>query len=121
MTDTLRMADVLTEADEVTPGWLTSVLRDCGALSSGHVKNVEIVTSPERMLLKVPRQERLPSEEVLFYDRVGSEIQGISLVRCFHAKYEERTGKSHLLLEDVSQSHYDLFGVCGHTKKQYIL
>ena len=127
------MADVLTEADEVTPGWLTSVLRDYGALSSGHVKGVEIVTSrktppsvltslrvdysskvdgtpPERMFLKVPRQERLPSDgkEVLFYDRVGSEIQGISLVRCFHAKYEERTGKSHLLLEDVSQSHYTI-------------
>ena len=41
--------DVITSIEEVTPAWLTQALRQCCALLTGHVEDVE-ATSDERDL-----------------------------------------------------------------------
>ena len=43
--------------------------------------------------------------EVEFYHNVAPEIGCPPLVRCYDAAFDEKTGRSHLLMEDLTESH----------------
>jgi hypothetical protein len=45
-------------------------------------------------------------KEVFFYDVLAPTMPAIPTVRCFDAVYDPAAGKGHLLLEDLSLTHY---------------
>ena len=128
------MNEVLTNAEQVTPTWLTDVLRKSGCLPQGHVTKVrqgkefqtpvsqvvhleidyspnESIAAPSRLFLKMTKpnlQEELVGigeKEVTFYRTLAARINPSSLVRCFDAVYDEQERQFHLLLEDLSETH----------------
>jgi hypothetical protein len=116
-------------ADEVTPEWLTDVLRREGCLARGEVAGVRVAESralivssiarleisytagaegPARLFLKVstPRlQAHFSRREVDFYSTVARASPELPLVRCYDAAFSEHSGASHLLLEDLTETH----------------
>lgn len=116
----------------VTPGWLTQVLRQSGTLPQGEVKAVDIQlngafnsltshltlrysddaprSAPTRLVLKRNTQEdwckRAQAREVRFYKAVAAlpELSQV-IVPCYVADYDEQSGNSYLLLQDVSETH----------------
>ena len=129
------MGNVLTDIEDVTSVWLTEVLRRNGCLYQGHVTNVrkwgmkltpvsQVVhldvdysngasgAVPPKLFLKMTKpdlQEELAGigeGEVKFYNKVASKISPRSLVRCYEAAYDDQEKRFHLLMEDLSATHF---------------
>ena len=120
---------VITEPDQVTRGWLTTVLTRAGALTEGAVEHFDITTDVRRLSsnaqLQVeyapgssgerPRflflktvdctQHPFGPSEVHYYTRDYVGVEAAPLVRCFDAVYSESPAGYHLLLEDMSKTH----------------
>jgi len=121
-------------ADEVSPEWLTSVLRRSGYLGKGEVVAVgkrlsgrqgfssdgfhlEITYSgevsksaPTYLFLKVGKPGSFEGlrKEIEFY-RVSEDVQeNLPVPRCFDADYSPSLRTSHLLLQDLSRTHFAL-------------
>lgn len=126
------MSDVITTIEEVTPDWLTTVLRRSGELPRGSVRTVtpegnpafnSAVThlaltlspaapssAPTRVLLKRNINEewaiRAGATEVAFYTLVESQSTPLPVVpRRYDAAYDAVSGASHLLLRDLTDTH----------------
>lgn len=115
--------------EEVTPEWLTDVLRREGCLARGEVAGVRVALSralvvssvarlevsytagaegPARLFLKLstPRvQPHFSRREVDFYKTVARASPELPLVRCYDAAFSEHSGAAHLLLEDLMETH----------------
>jgi hypothetical protein len=127
------MRDVITDASQLTADWLQAVLGRQGSLGRGRViaidKSAHQTTTstvvwlsvrysggaadsaPSRLLLKISRPGFHPQfgeNEVAFYRRVAPAMENPPVVRCFDAAYSPETTKSHLLLEDLSDSHVEV-------------
>jgi hypothetical protein len=130
------MAEVISDAAEVTPEWLTLRLRHNGFLPRGRVSGVHVKSSrtltvsivsrlgveyaddapplsPRDLFLKVSNPNFVPAlarqntpAEMVFYNSVSREMPDPPLPRCFDAAFSPATGHSHLLLEDLSETHY---------------
>jgi hypothetical protein len=130
------MENVITTPEQVTPKWLTSVLRKGGFLKRGHVigvKNkltktlvVSVVSrleigysvdapasAPSKLFLKISRpnlsqavSSELNSKEVEFYRTIAREMNDPPFIHCYDAAYSAESDKSHLLLEDLSETHF---------------
>ncbi len=126
------MAEPITSAEQLTPEWLTERLRLNGHLARGrvsrlslehfetlfsHIYRLEVTYSPSaapslprRLLLKAHFTDneafaRMGRDEVLAY-RVHTEaMTDPPLVRCFDAAAFADSRGSHLLLEDLSETH----------------
>ena len=121
---------LITSLSNVTPQWLTGVLRRVGALQHGSVVDIATETrsttfctvahlrvtyspetaGPERLFLKFSLPQRPVSTpesgaEVLFYRHVAPRTAG-PLVRCFDAVFSAEGGRLHVLLEDLSDTHF---------------
>ena len=115
---------------QLTPAWLTQVLRAHGHLARGRVVHIDNVytsetlpsrharfvvtysaeappTAPARLFLKMPRPEALPAaeRETLFYATIAPRMPALPLVPCYGAGATE-TGTPYLLLADVSATHH---------------
>jgi len=124
------MREVISDVSQITTDWLSDVLGEYGCLSSGRVLSIEMSVSPTmtstvarlgvcypegvpdaapaRLLLKMSRPGFHPQfgeSEVDFYRRVAPAMQDPPVVRCFDAAYSPETEQSHLLLEDLVDSH----------------
>lgn len=123
------MTKVVRDAGEVTPEWLTGVLRADGRLDDGRVTAVHACGSfetppstmtrlevtysadlpglPSRLLLKIPKPERLPAgdREVVFYRDVERTMDPSPAVTCFDAAFDDSDGSFHVLLADVGETH----------------
>lgn len=123
------MSEPLRGPDEVTPEWLTDVLRREGCLARGEVAGVRVALSralvvssvarlevsytagaegPPRLFLKVstPRvQPHFSRREVDFYKTVARASPELPLVKCYDAAFSEHSGAAHLLLEDLMETH----------------
>ena len=125
----------ITNPDQVTPEWLTQVLRQSGHLACCEVTQVCVAVdssytstiahvgpsysedtpagAPTHLFLKVSRpsaQQRVVGSaqrraEVEFYNRVVTLMPGAPVVRCYQAIYNAETGASHLLFDDLSTTH----------------
>jgi hypothetical protein len=112
---------------------LTRTLRRAGVLADGEVCNVEILgaadhmvsqafrlrlqyrgaapDAPIRLFLKVPTGQRptLPGsdlpKEIAFYAHVPRSSASGWVPRCFEAQWNSAGGQSHILLEDLAESH----------------
>jgi hypothetical protein len=123
---------VISTIEEVTPAWLTVVLRRENVLPQGRVVAIEkqpnsafnstvvhlkptysvagASSMPHRLLLKCNLKEawavRAGEREVAFYQMVkGLRDHPPVVVRCYDAAYNATTGDSRILLEDLSESH----------------
>lgn len=124
------------DASEVTPQWLTEKLRSSGALPQGEVAGVRRANdnstsativrlelehtddaprgAPRRLLLKIARpdpDQRIVGNqgrrnEVDFHTRIAGRMNDPPVVRCHDAAYSQSDGGCHLLLDDLSATHY---------------
>jgi len=133
---TARVHEPVASVEQVTPEWLTETLRRGGSLERGRVTGVRVratqthpvsiishlevayapdasSAAPTQLFLKVsnpnfePAAPRArPPEEIEFYNDVAPRMPAAPLPRCFDAAYSPTTGRAHLLLEDLSATHY---------------
>jgi hypothetical protein len=117
------MSDVITNVDQVTPEWLTDKLQLSGALQHGRVAQIEksprrgaaifpleltyssdsVGARPSRLIFKIGRLA-----EGRFYRDLTPVMAGVACVpHCHGAEYSEATRCSHLLLADVSATHFE--------------
>lgn len=128
---------VITSVDQVTPEWLTAALTSSGALAAGSVAGVEPAAGignwssnailrvhysvdakgarPASLFLKMVSTDTGDDEffgesEVAYYIRDYVDVPSAPLVRCHHAAYSEADHAYHLLLDDVSASHFEASG-----------
>jgi hypothetical protein len=124
------MPDVIASLEQLTPERLTRALEASGILPVGHVTAVEpgpvpdvgslVVpllltyspeapqTAPPRLILKLPHRTRRKNgwKEVSFYTTVAAQMTDPPTVRCYEAVFDAETERFHLLLEDLSASHW---------------
>lgn len=127
---------VITKLDQITTGWLTSVLTHSGALNRGAVQSFELGagqgnwstsanlkvtyttdaqgTLPKRLFLKMVDTDTGDGEfftdgEVTYYTRDYVDVKNAPLLRCYDALYSKDINRYHLLLEDVSETHIEAY------------
>jgi len=117
------------------PEYLTRALIRCGVLRDGRVSSVVVDSSkptilsriirlrlsyegatgdaPASLILKTGLPERAQSNagqrEVAFYLQVSQAMSAPLVPRCFDASWHQGTRDWHLLLEDLSDSHFALW------------
>ncbi len=128
---------VLTDFAQVTPDWLTGVLRDHGDLPQGEVTGVEKnvadtntaqvaqlrltysgdapEAAPERLFMKFDDRRR----EVDFYRLIAPATDASPTLTCYSAAYSETQNRAHLLIEDVSKTHAEPVKALPPTRPQY--
>jgi hypothetical protein len=127
--------ELITDLNQVTPTWLTGTLGKNGYLPRGKVvgvkrefwKNTELSiivrltvnyssdalpSLPSRLLLKYSkpnvsskRASLLSQKENEFYAVVARAMTNPQAPKCYDGFYSPELGKSHLLLEDLSETH----------------
>lgn len=125
----------IASVDQITPDWLTHILRHSGHLPQGHV--VSIATpdrssnsegpgfhsqnrmairyssdaspkAPSRLYLKAQAgalHKSAGGREVAFYHSAAAQMSYPPAPICFDAAHDPESGAYHLLLEDVSETH----------------
>ena len=118
-----------------SPAWLTSALRDAGALAAGEVRDVRVLSprttpastvtrlavgdgagapasAPTRLFLTTPRPElprdvsrHLGEREVRLYWDLAPAMPEAPLIRCHSAACSPTDGGWHLLLHDLTDTH----------------
>ena len=129
------MSSVISNPDSVSSHWLTNILHRDSCLQQGKVINIQVTTdtsytstiarlnltyshdaspnAPKQLFLKLSRfdskqhvigsTQRL--NEVIFHNKVALLMERPPIAHCYNAVYCEQTGSSHLLFEDLSESH----------------
>lgn len=121
------MINVLAPHEQITTAWLTSVLHQAGVLERGEVVSFELQATgafnsqtdhlvllysvntprntPTRFVLKRNAQED-GEYEVKFYNLVASlPDHPRIIIPCYAAAYDKNSGNSHVLLQDLSETH----------------
>jgi len=125
---------VITNLEQVTPAWLTAVLRQSGAVTEGSVESFELNTGqgnwsksgsfkvtyskdakgslPKKLFLKMVEtdwgeDEWFTDSEVSFYTRDYIDVTSAPLLRCYSGAYSQEDKRYHLLLDDVSDTHIE--------------
>jgi thiamine kinase-like enzyme len=123
------MQALISNINQVTPTWLTDVLREGGYLPEGYVKEVQLQpnlkaksqiiplhlqysvdapnSAPSRLILKIskPLLEESP-KEFAFYSFVSTNMTDLPIIRCYEAVYSPSMRQGHLLLQDLSDTHF---------------
>jgi hypothetical protein len=119
------MSDVITSIEQVTPEWLTEALRRAGVLPVGEVAAVEArsaatttataipinlrysddapESAPRKLFLKLGRRK----SEVDFYHHIYPALRDVPTIRCYDAAFANELGCSHLLMDDISDTHVE--------------
>jgi hypothetical protein len=123
---------LITHLDQVTPEWLTAVLRRSGALEHGAVTGFDIDAGrgnwstsgslrlrytpdatgerPPRLFLKMVDTDLGDGEyfgpsEVEYYIRDYIDVPDAPLLRCYDGQFSPELQRYHLLLADISDTH----------------
>ena len=127
------MATYIPIVNDITPPWLSAVLRQAGTLPQGEVTTIEREatgdfigsythrlcvryssdappTAPQYLFLKRNREStwarEASAEEVKFYSFLTSlPDHPLVTVSCYAAAYDEESGNSYLLLQDLTETH----------------
>jgi hypothetical protein len=128
------MSEVITEVEQLTPERLTDLLRADGVLAQGRVLEVQLeadesgqaqlahltleyssdapAPAPRRLFAKLARHDRtypgyeaVSQNEALFYRIFAPLIGAPPLVRCYAVEYDPQRRRTHLLLEDIAETH----------------
>lgn len=126
---------LIADVAQATPARLTTILREQGCLDRGAVvtvrkespyfSEVSVLSRltldyssdapaevPARLLLKISKvQSEWPVQngphEVDFYTTIVKVMRHAPVVRCYDAVYCSQSGRSHLLLDDLSATHFE--------------
>jgi len=125
---------VITNLEQITPAWLTSVLTKSGAITDGAVESFELDTGqgnwsesgsikvayskdaqgslPKKLFLKMVEtdwgdDESFTDSEVRYYTRDYIDLSDAPLLQCYSAAYSKELERYHLLLDDVSETHIE--------------
>jgi len=128
--DNTLMNDPITDPVQATPDWITGIFRKRGYLNYGRVirarrRSRTTLTSvvshltldcsdayaspPMRLFLKISRPEATlggGKGEVEFYTKIANAMDDPPTPRCFDAAYSFETGQYHVLLEDLTHTHF---------------
>jgi hypothetical protein len=128
------MSEVITEVEELTSDRLTDLLRIGGALPQGRVLEVQLEAdasgqaalahmrltyspdapsaAPRRLFAKLARHDRIypgyetvSQNEAHFYQIFAPLIGTPPLVQCYAVAYDQQRRRTHLLLEDIADTH----------------
>lgn len=140
----LQTTSVISQSNQVTPVWLTVVLRRNSALTEGAVKSLAVDTGrgnwssnarlavtytpeaqgdlPAKLFLKMTNTdtgdgEYFDGSEVNYYVRDYVGVPDAPLLRCYDGVYDAAAHRYHLLLDDVSDTHTtadDLMPTAGY-------
>lgn len=118
------------DIDQVNARWIESCLRNSGALIDGAVQSIDVRANradnsqnaritvhyapastgalPASLFLKLCSGDGVfgPSE-VLYYTRDYAGLVDAPLLRCYDAQYQDAPRAYHVLLEDVSETHFN--------------
>lgn len=70
------------------------------------------LSTPKRLFLKLSKPNLKPTDlvygrkEVEFYNTIARVMDDPPLARCYDAVYDPGTGRSHILLDDLSETHF---------------
>lgn len=122
----------LSSAAEITPSWLTDVLLQHRSLAGARVTDVAVESTsstplsaiatlhvtyapdapagaPHRLFLKMSKDgvERAVGarKEATFYREIAPAMTDPPVPRCYDAVFDDVTGRFHVLLEDLSETH----------------
>ncbi|MHA2129255.1 MAG: phosphotransferase, partial [Promethearchaeota archaeon] len=142
----MKENEVITDIEQLNPEWLTSIFKNKGYLSQGKVtkiikkKSLEhyasnmhflelnfstdaqtepISTEIVVKLRKIPNSQ-IVKHEVDFYNLVAETMNKMPIPVCYNTVYSEKTGYSHLILEDLSKTHLVLSELEYPPSKQYL-
>ena len=126
-----RRLKIITDEKEITPMVIEEILHQTISLEQVEVKEIIIdktlptmtsnvffirvkyskespKTAPKRLFLKVSNFKFPESgkREEIFYNSIANDMRTIPIIPCYDAKYDEKTGRSHFLLEDLSKTHF---------------
>lgn len=122
-------ATVVSSLAEITPEWLTTVLRAAGfdhvritALELDAGETSFCITAsirpiyegppgPQRLFLKFSKARHPVStpetgHEVVFYRQIAPRTPAAALVPCYGAVYDPAAHKLHIVLEDMTKTHF---------------
>ncbi len=127
----------ITDPNQLTPEYLTHLLQDQGFLDEDvQVSAIEILDerltnvsatyhlaidytseapeAPAKLFLKIPNAEfNYHEREIEFYQVIAAAMleqisfDELPFVFCYELDYDEASGRSHLLLENLSDTHFD--------------
>jgi hypothetical protein len=127
------MTEPITTEEQITPDWLTNILRRNGHLVQGNVNALKkecfktlfslfyrleafysdgpIPALPSKMLLKLPLPDneaslRMGKDEVLIYNAIKKAMDDPPVVPFFDATYSPNSHGWQILMEDLSNSHF---------------
>ena len=120
---------LITHSHQINASWLTETLTAAGALTSGEVSGFDILQTssnhgdnvrimpvygpdasgarPSSLFLKIckPASAIFGRTEVDLYTVIAPAVQESPFPRCYDHAYDSGTGRYHLLLEDLSDTH----------------
>jgi len=118
---------VITNVQQVTPEWLTSLLRYVGVLTQGVVERTALrandafnsvvsrldvtyspdasASAPPALLLKLNRDHNGIFERLFYQSQLAAPSRPLPIVQCYETAYSPQTGHSHCLLRDLSPTH----------------
>ena len=130
------MSEIISQIEQVTPAWLTRRLRQTGVLAQGRVATIQVLESstsnpsthyrlavqytpanidgPGALFLKIANED-FPwkdDSEVLFYNTLVPAMKMTysdkvwPFVRCYDAAFDPASKLNHVLLEDMSATHF---------------
>src|SRR5215813_8117325 len=122
------MAEPITTEEQITPGWLTNILRRNGHLVQGsvvalnkecfktlfslfyrleaHYSNDSIPALPTKLLLKLPLPDneaslKMGKDEVFVYNTLSKAMNDPPIVPFFDASYSPDSHRWQILMEDL--------------------
>lgn len=125
----------LTDPRQLTPEYLTKLLYQTSHLTDGAVSAIEILEkretnvsatyhlkitytdkspqAPAKLFLKIPSIEfNYHEREIEFYQQIAPAMEAeipadeLPFVYCYEVVYDEASGRSHLLLENLANTHF---------------
>ncbi|MHA2393174.1 MAG: oxidoreductase family protein [Promethearchaeota archaeon] len=127
---------VIIDIELLTPEWLTSIFKKKGYLNQGKVtkiikknsqltlssnvyfleihfsRNAQTIPASPGIFVKIPRPNDvtkfLGKHETKFYNIIAETLNEKPIPNCYDAAFSEETGLSHIILENLSDTHIDL-------------
>lgn len=126
------MTVTITNFEDLQPEWVESILRKNGLIRDVSVRAINILLqkelqvsrvgrigieyssdpppgAPASIFLKLSKASASPhsnKSEVWFYQTIGVRDPVRPLVRCYEAVYNENNDTSHILMEDLTETHF---------------
>ena len=131
----MKEKQVITDVEQLTPEWLTSIFKNNGYLSQGKVSaiinsnpmksmsssvhSLELIFSDDaqteglssKIVIKMPpsnSESFQDRHEVFFFHLVAGSLNERLIPTCYDATISEETGLSHIIFEDLSEKNYEL-------------